>query len=56
MLAYMNDAILTRDGEADLTFDGIEKFQSIFKTYRNTFEQDKAFINQVWHESMSMID
>ena len=52
----MNDARLTRDGEAALTFNGIEKFQRTFKTHRNTFEQDKAFINQVWRESTSMIE
>ena len=51
MLAYMNDARLTQDGEAALTYDGIEKFQSTFKCHRNTLEQDKAFIAKVWRES-----
>ena len=36
MLAYMNDARLTQDGDAVLTFHVIEKFQ-----------KDKAFISKL---------
>ena len=56
MFAYMNDARLTQDGEAALTFDGIEKFQRTFKCHRVTQEQDKAFITRVWKESTIRIE
>ena len=51
MLAYMNQARQTRDGSPALTYDGIERFVKTFKTHRNTADQDKKFIAEVWTES-----
>ena len=51
MLAYMNQARQTRDGSPSLTYDGIERFVKTFKTHRNTADQDKKFIAEVWTES-----
>ena len=40
MLAYINQARLSRDAEPSLTSSGIEKFVNTFKTHRNTVDQD----------------
>ena len=51
MLAYANQGRQTRNGEVQLTYKGIEKFVKTFKCHRNTADQDKGFIAQVWRES-----
>ena len=52
MLAYTNQARLSRDAEPSLTYCGIEKFVKSFKCHRNTADQDWGFIAEVFRESL----
>ena len=51
MLAYANRARQTSDGEAQLTFNGIEKFVKRFKCHRNCADTDPAFLAEVLRQS-----
>ena len=51
MLAYANRARQTRDGEAQLTFNGIEKFVKQFKCHRNCADTYPAFLAEALRQS-----
>ena len=51
MVCYLNDARLSENGEAQLTYQGIEKFQRTFKCHRNVADQEAGYIAQMWKKS-----
>ena len=52
MMAHANQGRHTRDSPPQLTYEGIERFQRMFKTHRNIADQEKPYLAEMWKASV----